>query len=284
MAWVNVLPGTATSASATRRAACGNGAACEARALAAPRRAHGGRYRRVVLVVSAENVYGVKQRPVAEHSRGRGLGLGLGVSGGTGGSNGKKPNHHNQRDPAYYANVGSAIEKLRFAYPRMLEEEPELDIFSDKMVFTDRRTFQFHGKEIYAYLLLTLRFHARCVWREAQVSISSMFHEDREGRVYVRWRVTAKPRFSIAWSAMADNTLIYDGMSVYTFDSHGLIREHNIDNSQRTSGSLRQAYERILRLGVIQEQTSPAPIPGSYCSNTSSSCTIDEKESMSSRP
>mmetsp|Transcript_20277 Transcript_20277/g.34980 ORF Transcript_20277/g.34980 Transcript_20277/m.34980 type:complete len:278 (+) Transcript_20277:208-1041(+) len=166
-----------------------------------------------------------------------------------GNGNGKKPS--GGRHPEYYANVGAAIEQLREDYPYMLVREPCLDIFSEHIVLRDRRKYDVHGKELYASFLWTVRMHAKVLFRHAEVSIQSMYHDDREGRVYLRWRVAGIPRF-LSWNG-SSQPWVYDGISRYSFDSKGFVFEHDLDQSVSTNSgnSIRSVYEQILSLGVI---------------------------------
>lgn len=152
------------------------------------------------------------------------------------------------RRPEYHANVGSAIEVLREDYPRMLATEPRMHIYAENIVLTDRRSIDVRGKDAYHNALWSLRFHARIFLKNTHVSIQSMYHDDAEGRLYVRWRLVALPRIP-GWNPHAP--WILDGMSRYSFDSSGLVSKHDIDPSVRNGTSLRPVFERILSLGVI---------------------------------
>eukprot|EP00182_Erythrolobus_australicus_P000976 CAMPEP_0185834902 /NCGR_PEP_ID=MMETSP1353-20130828/6539_1 /TAXON_ID=1077150 /ORGANISM="Erythrolobus australicus, Strain CCMP3124" /LENGTH=263 /DNA_ID=CAMNT_0028533429 /DNA_START=53 /DNA_END=844 /DNA_ORIENTATION=- len=157
--------------------------------------------------------------------------------------------HREPRKPEYHANVGSAIEALREDYPLMLQKEPCLEIFAENVVLTDGRSVYLSGRSAYASMLWTLRFHSQLLLRESRITIQSMYHDDAQQLLYVRWRLAALPRIP-GWRT--DAPMIIDGMSRYSFNEHGRIYKHDIDPSMRAGPSLKPVFERVLSLGVIQ--------------------------------
>ena len=73
-------------------------------------------------------------RPLQDDARG-GAHLHASSSEPTGGGGG--PGDGNERDPQYYANVGTAIRALRDDLPRTFERAPCFDIFRPDIVFRD---------------------------------------------------------------------------------------------------------------------------------------------------
>mmetsp|Transcript_11516 Transcript_11516/g.20825 ORF Transcript_11516/g.20825 Transcript_11516/m.20825 type:complete len:281 (-) Transcript_11516:2955-3797(-) len=170
------------------------------------------------------------------------------------------------RDPQYHANVGAAIEAIREYYPSLLHCEPKMDIMTEDVVFTDRKSVYLQGKDAYLSLFWTLRFHAKLFFQnDAQVCIQSMYHDNSVGRLYVRWRLVAKPRIP-GWNP--GSPWILEGMSRYTFNSQGRVAEHDVDPAVRNGPtSLKPMMSRILMLGA-KEARSPAGV-GMGCSGSS---------------
>ncbi|CAN8074576.1 unnamed protein product, partial [Agarophyton chilense] len=143
------------------------------------------------------------------------------------------PNDHALRTPEYYANVGSVIDTLRADYPALLHDAPDLSIFTEHVVFSDASGNCIRGKRAYSKLFWVLRLQAMVFLGAHCVRVQSVFHDDCDGCVYLRWRVQFSPRSWTLLSAVNSDAFVVDGMSLYRLDHHGWVYHHSLENSVR---------------------------------------------------
>eukprot|EP00181_Compsopogon_caeruleus_P001411 CAMPEP_0184682418 /NCGR_PEP_ID=MMETSP0312-20130426/7226_1 /TAXON_ID=31354 /ORGANISM="Compsopogon coeruleus, Strain SAG 36.94" /LENGTH=357 /DNA_ID=CAMNT_0027134069 /DNA_START=74 /DNA_END=1147 /DNA_ORIENTATION=+ len=166
------------------------------------------------------------------------------------------------RKPDYHANVGKVIETLRADYPEILTRDPDFSIYTDNILFRDRVAYDIQGKDAYASFFWALRLHCRIFFSATSVEITSLFHDDREGIIHLRWRMWGLPRLlfrggrssasSRGGCPREDRSWIFDGMSIYRINNDGFVYEHDWDNNvyRRTpSRALKPVWDSVLHLG-----------------------------------
>lgn len=93
------------------------------------------------------------------------------------------------------------------------------------------------------------------------MKIQSLYHDDAEGALYVRWRMCATPR----WLA-SRSRLVVDGLSLYRLDTRGLVCEHSLENNARRRDHVRPLFEGVLsKVGAKGSVVGAgAGVPGWY--------------------
>jgi hypothetical protein len=181
----------------------------------------------------------------------------------------------NRRSPDYWANAGTVIETLRADYPHLFERDPDFEIYVPTIVLVDRTSGNvLHGLAAYRAVFWVLRLHGKLLFSERSVEITSLFHDEREGVVYVRWMMRGRLRHWVpllglgairpgskqspsGWNestSWEDETRIrqLEGYSMYHLNMDGWVEQHALDNIQHTRLRLRPLVESILGLGTLQ--------------------------------
>ena len=128
----------------------------------------------------------------------------------------------------YTLNVGKCIETLREEVPRMLEEAPTLDVFTEGVRLVDERgNVITSGRRAYGAFYAGLRMARRLSMTTPRVDVLSVRYVDWSGEIHVRFSVEADAPLGL------DRTARYDAVSVYKLDSEGWIKEHKVDDTTR---------------------------------------------------
>ncbi|KAK4535785.1 hypothetical protein CDCA_CDCA06G1810 [Cyanidium caldarium] len=195
------------------------------------------------------------------------------------------PPHGNRRAPDYYANAGKVIETLRADYPCVFERDPDFDIYAPNILLVDRTSGNaLQGKRAYAAVFWVLRMHGRLLFSERTIEITSLFHDDRDGTIYVRWRMCGRLRrwASLFGLGMVENMARHgqrlsnwqegaqlesetrlrqvEGYSTYRLNMHGWVYEHALDNIEHTRIRLRPLVESILGFGTLEHLERRVPV------------------------
>jgi len=163
----------------------------------------------------------------------------------------------NDREPDFYANLGTVIETLRSDYAHILEKEIDLSVYDDNLILRDRMHGQYlQGKEAYKTILWLLRVHTHIAFRQAFTDVKSMYYDDESAIIYLRWGVRAVPRL-LPWDVHRQRYI--DGISIYRLNGKGWVQEHIVDNVLQTPIKLPSLVENLLSLGTIRMR-SPAGV------------------------
>jgi hypothetical protein len=178
------------------------------------------------------------------------------------------------RAPDYYANVGSIIEHLRADYPRLFTSSPDLTRYAENILFTERSTgYAVEGKDGYERLMWCVRANSRLFFTKPSIAITSLYHDNDAGVIYLRWRFSAMPR---VWGLMRSPPhVVLDAMSVYKINEDGFIAEHCLDNQAPVRPKLRAKIEDILALGTIR-LGSPEAVRAGGARNSYFGCDAEE--------
>ncbi|KAF6003363.1 hypothetical protein F1559_003940 [Cyanidiococcus yangmingshanensis] len=181
----------------------------------------------------------------------------------------------NRRSPDYWANAGTVIETLRADYPHLFERDPDFQIYAPTIILVDRTSGNvLHGLGAYRAVFWMLRLHGKLLFSERSIQITSFFHDEREGVVYVRWTMRGRLRHWVpllglgairpgskqspsSWqesTSWEDETRIrqVEGYSMYHLNMDGWVEQHALDNIQHTRLRLRPLVESILGFGTLQ--------------------------------
>lgn len=163
---------------------------------------------------------------------------------------------HGTRAPDYWANLGTVIDVLREDYPRMTISEPDYSIYDARIVFRDHSGYRVAGIEAYRTVLWAIRAQLRLFFATSAIVIQSLYHNDKEGAIYVRWRLTATPW----WAVIAGKACpwVYDGLSVYKVNHRGWVYEHLLENNVQTPTAVRPLFERVLSVGSVSVRAKAA--------------------------
>ncbi|GJQ08565.1 hypothetical protein GpartN1_g356.t1 [Galdieria partita] len=163
----------------------------------------------------------------------------------------------NDRNPEFYANLGTVIETLRSDYSHILEKEIDYSIYDEDLILRDRVHGQYlQGKEAYKTILWLLRVHTHIAFRQAFMDVKSMYYDDDSAIIYLRWGVRAVPRL-LPWDVHRQRYI--DGLSIYRLNGDGWVQEHIVDNVLQTPIRLPSLVENLLSLGTIRLR-SPAGV------------------------
>ncbi|KAK9792740.1 hypothetical protein WJX73_002863 [Symbiochloris irregularis] len=159
------------------------------------------------------------------------------------------------KDPNFYANVGSAIRTLRDEIPTLFYKDLTYDIYRPDIVFRDPRN-RFTGIKDYKTIFWSLRFHGQLFFKPIFVDIKRLWQPD-ERELRLRWTVVGKPR--VPWEAQGT----FDGVSMFKLDKHGKIYEHQVDNVIFRDPPVQSPLLTGLQLlqGLTGQQTQ-RPVPG----------------------
>ena len=97
--------------------------------------------------------------------------------------------------------------------------------------------------------------------------IQSLYYDNKEGVIYLRWRAMLTPRLVFWINGVRGKpklTWIYDAMSVYKVNRDGFVCEHIIDNQVPSRTRLRPVFEDILFLGQVSTQSPAGAGIGGY--------------------
>ena len=144
-----------------------------------------------------------------------------------------------QRPPDYHANVGKVIDVLRNDIPLIMHTPMDMSIYHPQILFTDSNGASIQGMDAYRSLLWLLRTQAKIFFSTTRVEIQSVFHDDYEARVYIRWRLRGELRVG--------GRLIVDGLSVYRLGADGRVVEHILESVNRSRGG----QVRLVALGTV---------------------------------
>lgn len=173
------------------------------------------------------------------------------------------PEDPHGRSSDYYTNVGALIDTLRHDYPHLLDHEPDLTYFRRDIMFSDGAGGRVSGIEAYRALLWVLRAQTRFVFADAVMEIQSMFHDDRAGEFYIRWRFSAAPRAWVNAARAAASPTVLDGMSIYRFDNHGKVAEHRLESlvKRRGGAGVKVMFEEVLAMGTVRVKGKKRQVP-----------------------
>jgi hypothetical protein len=181
----------------------------------------------------------------------------------------------NKRSPDYAANAGTVIETLRSDYPHLFERDPNFEVYSPTITLVDRTSGNvLQGLGAYKAVFWVLRLHGKLLFSERSIEITSLFHDEREGTVYIRWIMRGRLRRWVpllglgafrlrpeqdapGWqesTSWEEETRIrqLEGYSMYYLNLDGWVEQHALDNIQHTRLRLRPLVESILGLGTLQ--------------------------------
>lgn len=145
--------------------------------------------------------------------------------------------------------VADAIATLQQDLPTLFERDIAYDIYSDDIEFRDPVN-RFRGKFNYRIVFWTLRFHGRLFFTEL---FFDLHHIERTAPRTVRADWTVRGTLRLPWQPR----LLFNGFSLYQFNSAGQIYEH-VDTWDRPPGEiLRQFFRRSTA------PDSEAPVTGS---------------------
>lgn len=155
----------------------------------------------------------------------------------------------------YWANVGSVIDSLREDYPRIPDEEPSLALYSAAVTLRSRTGMVCQGRPAYRGVLWLIRAQLRMLFTARSLSVLGLNFDRQAAQIYVRWRLSGAPRMA----ATACPAFIYDGLSIYTLDDSGYIKDHLLDNIVRIRRPLRPLFESVLA-AAVSGGAAPAPV------------------------
>lgn len=95
-------------------------------------------------------------------------------------------------------------------------------------MFTDSNGATIHGFDAYRSLLWLLRTQARIFFTGSCVEIKSVFHDDYEGKIYIRWSLMGELRMG--------RRVVIDGLSLYRLGVDGRVVEHCLESISRSRG------------------------------------------------
>ena len=121
----------------------------------------------------------------------------------------------------YDLNVGKLVDSLRHDYPRLLDSEPDLSLFTETMEFSGG-SLRVRGLERCKSLLSSLRWAKKVAKVDAEVGTRIVLSG---GAVRVRW--TCKVGGAVV-----------DGISVYELTVRGHVKTHRLENIATHGGDL----------------------------------------------
>lgn len=142
----------------------------------------------------------------------------------------------------YLANVGSVIDSLRADYPRLAEEEPSLEMYSEVVTLRSPAGILCQGIPAYRGVLWFMRAQLRLFFSSRTIQVLGLYHDKDACQIYVRWRLSGHSRVALPSSPV----FIYDGLSIYTLNDEGYIMDHLLDNIVRVRRSIRPIFEAVL--------------------------------------
>jgi len=150
------------------------------------------------------------------------------------------------RKPQFHANLGNLIETLREDYPQLMVKPPDLECMTDDITLCEHLTMDLHGKRQYLAFWFAFRLHCKVMFQRGKVEILSMFFDDNEDCLQVRWRLSAVPR-------IGNDKVIMDGLSLYKVNDDGMCYLHSLENTVPPKSTLQpflvtlhSAYSRRL--------------------------------------
>jgi hypothetical protein len=129
--------------------------------------------------------------------------------------------------------VAAAIQVLNHELPTLFEKDLTYDIYSSDIFFRDPVN-TFKGKFNYRIIFWTLRFHGRLFFTHLAFDLHNVYPTD-ENTVRADWTVRGTLR--LPWKP----DLLFNGYSLYQFNSAGLIYEH-VDTWDRPPGEILKQF------------------------------------------
>ncbi|KAJ8901652.1 hypothetical protein NDN08_003859 [Rhodosorus marinus] len=129
----------------------------------------------------------------------------------------------------FHANVGHVKQTLEEDYLYIFDRPPALDIYTDNVILRDGNNFKLQGKDTYSTCFWLLRFHGHLLFRKLKMDVTSLYFIDDLLEIRIRWRVSGK--FRMPDVAMESTDVVFDGMSTYRLNEHGIVCEHDLDHT-----------------------------------------------------
>ena len=142
-------------------------------------------------------------------------------------------------------NLGTVIDTLREDIPRMAAEDPDYSVYASNIVFADRSGNRVVGLEAYRRVLWAIRTQLKLFFCNTYVFIQSLYHDDYEGAIYVRWRISTTPRWLLLSGGATTTSWVYDGLSVYVLNSDGLVAQHLLENNARSRHAQKIKFRKV---------------------------------------
>lgn len=153
---------------------------------------------------------------------------------------------------------GLAVDLLREHLPNFFKEAGPMDIYADNIAFVDDisprlglQPVRAIGKENYASMLWTMRFHASLFCSDVKVHIVR-FWQPIPDCIMVRWQTTFCPRLL---NGVYGTRMTFDGTSEFLFNREGKIYRHRVD-ILNTDG-----FRHDLSVHFLFYQSIVAPMP-----------------------
>jgi len=128
------------------------------------------------------------------------------------------------RPSEFELNQGRVIDTLRYDYPRLFVDKPDLSIFREDVELRDESGgVRLRGKRAYSKVFDMLRFLRRTGMSDAEVTYHIFVND---ATIRMRWSAKLKLRDPAFGMQRLD---ILDGVSVYELDSDGLVRSHTLE-------------------------------------------------------
>ncbi len=129
--------------------------------------------------------------------------------------------------------IESAIQILKQELPTLFAQDLSYDIYSSDIYFRDPVN-TFKGKFNYRIIFWTLRFHGRLFFTDLAFDLHDVYPV---GDTSVRADWTVRGTLRLPWKP----DLLFNGYSLYQFNSEGLIYEH-IDTWDRAPGEILKQF------------------------------------------
>lgn len=179
----------------------------------------------------------------------------------------------------YLANVGSVIDALRADYPRLAEEEPSLELYSEVVTLRSPAGLLCQGLPAYRGVLWFMRAQLRLFFSSRSITVLGLYHDKDAAQIYVRWRLTGHSRVALASSS----AFIYDGLSIYTLNDDGYISDHLLDNIIRVRRSIRPIFEAVLSSAAASAHLSGVPVRAPVAFVRSHSTRHEEEDAVNKK-
>ncbi len=140
---------------------------------------------------------------------------------------------HPLHDRPLETQVEVAIQILKQELPSLFQKDLSYDIYSSDIYFRDPVN-TFKGKFNYRIIFWTLRFHGRLFFTDLAFDLHDVYPVS-ESSVRADWTVRGILR--LPWKP----ELLFNGYSLYQFNSQGLIYEH-IDTWDRSPGEILKQF------------------------------------------
>ncbi|CAM9842349.1 unnamed protein product, partial [Scytosiphon promiscuus] len=125
------------------------------------------------------------------------------------------------KSPDFEVNLGKVISTLREDYPRILDEPPEFDIFTDEIELRDPTGVAFRGISNYKRVFATLRFFRQTFMNDATTTFRLTYDWSKQ-QVRVSWNMVLQLK-------ARQRPIYVDGISAYHINSNGLAYRHELE-------------------------------------------------------